>query len=792
MAFKDMKAAVKIPLILVITLGILVSIVIWRTWAFGQEDLERSLTEQAAEKSDLIRNLVASLQEDSLQVASLFSEMDGVEAAYRNPDAAEGREQLKQTVMPLVEAVKKNLRKEELRLHFHRDPAVSFLRVWKDTWNDDLSGFRDTILKVKERRAPLRAIEVGRGGIAIRGIAPIIDKGEYLGSVELYTDPFELIPMLKRGRQNGMVLLVNSKVARELFFEADLADYFQGEIGDFLISEVSADWIEPESMLSAELLDASSRQVESLSDIGRNFAVSYIPLQDYSERVVGQIAYVQNIEEQRSLITQNVIMTIIQFVVTGMALVGGLFLLIRAALIKPVLRQAEILKDISQGEGDLTRQVDVDRHDEVGEMAGYFNEFSGKLRRIIRNIKRQSERNMEVKQDLGSTAEETAASLEEITSNVTSMSNLIGKLDDNIGEVTSALEEIAASIHSLDQQIESQAAMVEQSSASTEQMMASIESVARITEEKRAATDTLINTANNGGEKLNTTIETFKKGVAERIDSIQQMTAIIASIAAQTNLLSMNAAIEAAHAGKYGRGFAVVADEIRNLAENTSKQSKNITALIKEITGAIDSTSENADVTAGAFREIDQEVHSVSDAFEEINASAKELQTGGRTIQEAMVSLKDISLNVKNGAGEMNQGIQDMNGSMTDVNQISTEVRNGMSEVKTGAEEIMSAMESVAQLTSTLSEVAESLDAEVKKFRTEAGESGGAEEGAGLSGKSAGSGLPDAEGGAGPAGGSVGSGGAGESSGQSPGENEETGVTELREDPKSPGEGRPI
>ncbi len=711
---------VKLPLILLVSFILIVVLAGYQIRNISLESIHKNIEVQVADKSVLIKKLINEFEEDSLKISSMTAAMESVKLAYENPDPAEGREELKKAMLPLVEDVKKNLGIEELRLHFHKAPAVSFLRVWTDKWNDDLSSFRNTIIKVAETGKPLKAVELGRGGVAIRGIAPVISNGRYLGSVELYTDPFRIIPLLESsGEKSGIVLLVSREISKKLFFEQDLSSYFKGEVGDFLVSGLSADWIEPDKMLSETILKNTDNEGETVIDIEGNIAAAYIPIHDYSHSMVGYIAYVRDITENNAEMNRSIVNTTLKFTLVAVVLVLLMFFIIRATIVSPIVIQADILKNISEGEGDLTKTVDVKSHDEIGRLGSYFNDFTGKLKIIINNIKRQSFRNIEIKEELKQTAGETAVSVNQITSNVSSITGLIQKLDDNIGEVTSAIEEVAASINSLDLQIQKQSEMVDHSKDSIQEMISSIKSVADITEARWEATGKLLDTAADGKLKLNTTIDNFNSGVVAGIESIQEMTQLISSIASQTNLLSMNAAIEAAHAGSYGKGFAVVADEIGKLAEGVSDQSKSISRIINEITEAITVTSESVLSTSEAFNEIDLEVHSVTDAFSEIKNSAGELQQGSEDIQKVMNSLKEISTNVRLGADEMNLGIKDMSSSMNDVNRISNEVRSGMQEVQTGANEVMKAAERLSSLAATLNEIGNNLDREVNKFRTE-------------------------------------------------------------------------
>ena len=258
--------------------------------------------------------------------------------------------------------------------------------------------------------------------------------------------------------------------------------------------------------------------------------------------------------------------------------------------------------------------------------------------------------------------------------------------------------------------------MVVQATASVTEMTASINNVAGITESKKKSTELLVTTANKGGEKLEITNNVIQD-VASRVGDIQEMMEIINGIASQTNLLSMNAAIEAAHAGDAGKGFAVVADEIRKLAETTGDNAKNISTVINEITENIASALQAGSVTQQAFNAISSEVTTTEKAFNEIFASTKELAVGGEEILKAMTSLTEVSENIKTGTDEMKEGSLLVSKAMTNVEQISSTVTNGMEEVALGIEEISRAVNDINEMTQQMGENSDTLDGVIKQFK---------------------------------------------------------------------------
>ncbi len=355
--------------------------------------------------------------------------------------------------------------------------------------------------------------------------------------------------------------------------------------------------------------------------------------------------------------------------------------------------------------------------DETGILARNFNLLTGKLKKSILSIKNSSSRNIDVKKNLIETTEETSAAVVQIKANIDSILKQIHILNSSISTSTSAVEEISSSVNSFNSQIDNQASMVEQSTASVSAMIRSIKMVADITDSKIAAAGKLNNTVRNGGEKLVLTVKLIDE-INKNVDSISDMARVINEISEQTNLLAMNAAIEAAHAGDEGRGFAVVADEIRKLAESSQKNSGEITKTIKTIIEKIQNADRTSDDMNSAFSEISDEVGSVINALSEIQMNTEELRTGTDEILTAVNSLQDISVRVRESATEIGAGTGEVASSMGMVKNISNEVDHAISEIQNGTLEISDAMFIVKKLTDEISEIGDELERGINHFKT--------------------------------------------------------------------------
>lgn len=393
----------------------------------------------------------------------------------------------------------------------------------------------------------------------------------------------------------------------------------------------------------------------------------------------------------------------------------GLLLILNIILLRPLKLTIDKLKELSTGSGDLSRNLPVITKDEIGNLAIYFNAFTQNIQQIILGIKKSSAETIRIKEQLGASLEETSAALEQVAHTSSAIKERISHLNQDISFSKDSLDNIQASVGELDSEAEKQAAMVQEASASITQMISSIKSMSSITAKKQKSTEELQQTAEIGNQRLEQTDLSVRK-ITEYIDKIKDMVKVISSIAGQTNLLAMNAAIEAAHAGDAGRGFSVVADEIRKLAENSTTQSKQISHNIKEILGEIQDAADSSQLTKNAFTQIYEEIKETILAFSEINSNASEMDQGGQQILEAMGLLQEASVNVTESSAKMRLDLQSISEKQNAVLEISNELESSITEIASGNTEIMNAMDYVDSLNQNLDLVIHGLGADVARF----------------------------------------------------------------------------
>jgi methyl-accepting chemotaxis protein len=372
----------------------------------------------------------------------------------------------------------------------------------------------------------------------------------------------------------------------------------------------------------------------------------------------------------------------------------------------------------SLGEGDLTKQLNIIRKDEIGDIAKVFNETIDNIKNLVSTIKTQSVSLFDIGSELSSNMSETAAAINEITANIQSIKGRVINQSASVTETNVTMEQITINIEKLDGLVDRQGDSVAQSSSAIEEMLANIQSVSQTLIKNADNVKELIESSEVGRSGLQEVASDIQ-GIARESEGLLEINAVMENIASQTNLLSMNAAIEAAHAGEAGKGFAVVADEIRKLAENSGEQSKTISAVLKKIKDSIDKITKSTDSVLNKFEAIDGGVRTVADQEENIRNAMEEQSAGSKQILDAIGQLNDVTQMVKNGSIEMLEGSKQVINESKNLEGVTQEITNGMNEMATGADQINVAVDQVNTISEKNKQSINILVAEVAKFKVE-------------------------------------------------------------------------
>ena len=450
---------------------------------------------------------------------------------------------------------------------------------------------------------------------------------------------------------------------------------------------------------------------------GEEYMSVSVPLRSSNGEITGMLFIARSTEIVNS-IRNHTLMLVIPFAAALVLILAIFSFRFVHRLMGRIYEVTNFLKELATGDADLTKRCELFLRDEIGDLIIHFDFFLDKLQNIMREVKMTKHELGASGEQLSGGTEETASAITQIISNIDGIHKQIITQGSSVSKTADVVNEISGNITDLDRLVENQTAGVTEASAAIEEMIGNISSVTNSVDKMATAFGSLNSNVKVGFIKQQDVNEKIRQ-IEMQSAMLEEANAVISNIAAQTNLLAMNAAIEAAHAGEAGKGFAVVADEIRKLSETSTMESNSIGERLSQIRNSISEVVNSSNEASEAFSAVSNHIQKTDELVAQIKCAMDEQNEGSKQIGESLVMMNTSTQEVHSAAKEMSMRNERILKEINNLQLATTNIQTNMDEMAVGAKQINETGSALSNVSGIVQYSITKIGTQIDRFKTE-------------------------------------------------------------------------